>query len=99
MLGFQCAIDSVKKGGQVIIVGFGVKKVPLDLLKVILKEIELKAILGYYDDFNFVLEYLSKKMIKTDLLINDIIKLEDIEKEGFMRLINSCDLVKILVKP
>lgn len=97
--GFQCAIDSVKKGGQVIIVGFGEKKVSLDLLDIILKEIELKAILGYYDDFKLVLEYLSKKMIKTDLLINDIIKLEDLEKEGFIRLINSGDLVKILVKP
>ena len=96
---FQCAIDSTKKGGQIIIVGFGNKKIPLNLLEIILKEIELKAILGYYDEFKLVLEYLGKKRIRTDLLINDIISLKDLEGQGFLRLINSADLVKILVEP
>ena len=96
---FKFAINSVKKGGQIIIVGFGENNIPLNLLEIILKEIELKAILGYYDDFKSVIEYLGKKLIKTDLLINDIISLKHLEKEGFLRLINSPDLVKILVKP
>jgi (R,R)-butanediol dehydrogenase/meso-butanediol dehydrogenase/diacetyl reductase len=95
---FQGALQCVRKGGQVIAVGFGDNDVSLNLLGMILKEIELKAVLGYYDEFTPVLDFLRKEMIHADAFISEIFPLRDLEK-GINRLLQQPETVKVLVKP
>jgi threonine dehydrogenase-like Zn-dependent dehydrogenase len=95
---FQDALRCVRKGGQVVAVGFGDSDVPLDLLGMILKEIELKAILGYYDEFTRVLDFLRREMIHADAFISEIVPLRDLER-GIHRLLQQPETIKILVEP
>jgi (R,R)-butanediol dehydrogenase/meso-butanediol dehydrogenase/diacetyl reductase len=96
---FQTCVNYVKGGGQVIVAGIVDQEVPVQPFFMTLKEAELKFILGYYDEFTYVIEFLRKKKINTKALISDIVPLDDLEEKGFKRLIDSRDPVKILVKP
>jgi (R,R)-butanediol dehydrogenase / meso-butanediol dehydrogenase / diacetyl reductase len=96
---FQNSITYVKRGGQVILAGFCEKDVPINPLKMVLKEAELKAVLGYYDEFPLVIDFLSKKEIHSKDLITSIIPLEDLNEKGFKRIISHPETIRILVKP
>ena len=65
----------------------------------VVREIEMKGVLGYYDEFGEVIEYLDQGKIRTEPLVSDIIEITDLEEKGFKRLIASQDMVKILVRP
>lgn len=97
----QNSINYVKKGGgQVMVVGITEKDVPINSLTFVLKEIEMKGCIGYTSaEFQMAIDLLAKNKINTDVMISDIIRLDDIEKKGFKRLVSSTDAVKILVKP
>jgi len=96
---FQNAISFVKSGGQVMVVGINEKDVPISPFMMVVREVEMKGVLAYYDEFSEVMEYLNQGGISTDLFISDIIPLDDIEEKGFKRLLASHDDVKILVRP
>ena len=96
---FQNSINFVKSGGQVMVVGINDKEVAINPFMMVLWEVEMKGVLGYYDEFKYVIDFLEQKRINTELLVSDIISLADIEEKGFKRLISSKDIVKILVKP
>ncbi len=96
---FQTCINYVKSGGQVMVIGINDKEVPINPFMLVIWEVEMKGVLGYYDEFKYVIEFLAQKRIRTDLLISDIIPLVDVEEKGFKRLLASHDDVKILVKP
>lgn len=95
---FQCSIDYVRRGGQVVLIGFCEKDVPVNPLKIILKEIEMKAALGYYDEFPQVIGFLSEGKIHTRKYITGSIPLRDLD-EGMKRIIGTPDIIKLLVKP
>ena len=46
---FKASANYARKGGQVILAGFCEDEVPISPLDWIMREIEVKAILGYYD--------------------------------------------------
>ncbi len=96
---FQNSINFVKSGGQVMVVGINDKEVAINPFMMVLWEVEMKGVLGYYDEFKYVIDFLEQKRINTEPLVSDIIPLADIEEKGFKRLISSKDTVKILVKP
>lgn len=96
---FQTCIHYVKSGGQVMVVGINDKDVAINPFTMVLKEIEMKAVLGYYDEYKYVIEFIGRKQIDTTSLISDVIPLPDLEEKGFKRLISSNDMVKILVAP
>jgi len=98
-LSFKTCTDYVKSGGQVIVVGINDKDVTFNNFQLVVREIEMKGVLAYYDEFGEVIEYLDQGKIRTEPLISDIIKLTDLEEKGFKRLIASQDMVKILVRP
>jgi (R,R)-butanediol dehydrogenase/meso-butanediol dehydrogenase/diacetyl reductase len=98
-LSFQTCTDYVKSGGQVIVVGINDKDVEFNNFQLVVREIEMKGVLAYYDEFGEVIEYLDQGKIRTEPLISDIIELTDLEEKGFKRLIASQDIVKILVRP
>lgn len=96
---FQNSINFVKSGGQVMVVGINDKEVTVNPFMIVLWEVEMKGVLGYYDEFKYVIDFLEQKRIDTELLISDIIPLPDIVEKGFKRLLSSQDNIKILVKP
>ena len=61
----------------------------------VLWEVEMKGVLGYYDEFDLVIDFLHKKKINTQVLISDRISLDGVVARGFERLLSSQDLVKI----
>jgi len=61
--------------------------------------VEMKGVLGYYDEFKYVIEFLDQKRLNTKSLISDVIPLLDLETKGFKRLLASRDEIKILVRP
>jgi len=105
---FECAgtpsalegtVDYVSSGGQIMLLGLHEGKVPFDFWQTLHREIDVKGSLGWLDEYLYVLDFLERKRIATDRLINDVISLNDIEEKGFRRLFSSQDAVKILVKP
>jgi (R,R)-butanediol dehydrogenase / meso-butanediol dehydrogenase / diacetyl reductase len=96
---FQTCVNYAKSGGQVMLVGINDKDVPISSFAMALKEIEMRAVLGYYDEYKYVIELLEKGKIDTASLISDVISLPDLEEKGFKRLMSANDMVKILVAP
>lgn len=96
---FQSCMNLVRSGGQVMIVGINDKEVAINPFLLVLKEVEMKGVLGYYDEYTYVLEYLRRGKIETEAFISDIIPLSELEEKGFKRLMAPNDMVKILVTP
>jgi len=96
---FQTSINYVKSGGQVMVIGINDKEVPINPFMLVLWEVEMKGVLGYYDEFKYVIEFLDQKRLNTKSLISDVIPLLDLETKGFKRLLASRDEIKILVRP
>lgn len=96
---FQACGTLVKSGGQVMLVGINDKEVPINPFFLVIWEVEIKGVLGYYNEFDLVIDFLKKKKINTQVLISDTISLDGLVERGFQRLLSSQDLVKILVTP
>jgi len=94
---FRSAADYAKRGGQVILAGFCEEEVAVSPLSWIMREIEVKAILGYYDEFSEVLASLARGDIPTERLITDTVSLTDAEARGFKRILIYRDTIRILV--
>ena len=95
------AIDLIKKGGTIILVGVhkGTVSIPMFLLNS--KEACLRGILGHdREDILSSLEFFGKKKIDVNKIITEVIPLDDIQK-GFERYLEPGDreFIKILVKP
>lgn len=87
----QASYTLVKSGGQVLLIGINDKEVSIQPFPIALGEVELKGILGYYDEFDYVIEFLRQKKIDTKVMVSDTIDLADIEEKGFRRLLFSRD--------
>ncbi len=98
-MAFQTCINFVKSGGQVMLIGINDKEVAINPFMMVLWEVEMKGVLGYYDEYKYVIDFLNQKKIKTAPMISDIIPLSDLVTRGFERILSAQDVVKILVKP
>ena len=96
---FLNSMNYVQNGGQVIIVGINDTEIPFNLFKILISELEIKGVLGFYQEFEQVIELMGQDKINADILISDIIALEEIEEKGFKRLCGDRDLIKVLVRP
>jgi (R,R)-butanediol dehydrogenase/meso-butanediol dehydrogenase/diacetyl reductase len=95
----QSSYMLVKSGGQVLLVGINDKEVAINPFFLSLWEVELKGILGYYEEFGLVVDLLERGGLDTASMVSDVIRLEDLEEKGFRRLLSSRDDVKIVVRP
>ncbi len=93
---FQAATECVKSGGQIMLVGLLEGKVPFDAFAFLHREVEMKGVLGSYDEYGEVLDFLEQGKIDTDVMISDIIPVDELITSGFERLAASNDMVKIL---
>jgi (R,R)-butanediol dehydrogenase/meso-butanediol dehydrogenase/diacetyl reductase len=95
----QTSLDLARKGGQVMLIGVSEKEVDIRPLLLCVRELSLKGVFGYYDEFPMVIDFIQQGRIDTASMLSDVISLEQIEDRGFRRLVGNADLVKIAVVP
>jgi (R,R)-butanediol dehydrogenase/meso-butanediol dehydrogenase/diacetyl reductase len=96
---FRLAPRCARKGGQVIVAGFCDEEVPLSPLELVLRAIELKAVLGYHDDFEEVVRFLEGAPFDPADLVTDVVGLDDVDARGFRRVLADPEAIRILVRP
>lgn len=106
---FECAgnteaarmsVNLVKAGGQVLLLGVSGQPISTLESEMVIKEIEIKATLAYdREEMSLPIDYLVQGRLSTKGMITDIIRLDDIVKKGFDRLVASSEPVKIVVAP
>jgi threonine dehydrogenase-like Zn-dependent dehydrogenase len=96
---FRVAPRCARKGGQVVVVGFCEQDVPINPLELVLRAVELKAVLGYHDDFADVVRFLAREPFDVGDLITDVVPLEDVDARGFQRVLNDPEAIRVLVRP
>jgi (R,R)-butanediol dehydrogenase/meso-butanediol dehydrogenase/diacetyl reductase len=95
----QMSLDLARKGGQVMVIGVSEKEVNIRPLLLCVREVSLKGVFGYYDEFPMVIDFIQQGRIDTASMLSDVIPLGQIEDRGFRRLAGNSDLVKIAVVP
>jgi (R,R)-butanediol dehydrogenase/meso-butanediol dehydrogenase/diacetyl reductase len=96
----QSALNYVRSGGQIMIIGVNNKETPIVPLIVLSKEAEIRGSMCYTGtEFQMVIDLLQRQRLNTDLMLSDAISLNEIEEKGFRRLMTSPEAVKIIVKP
>lgn len=95
----KAACESVKSRGTVINVAIWEKEIPFNPNWLVFREATYKAVLGYQrKDYEGVLAALEKGTLKPEAMITSKIRMDDLVKEGYMKLIEEKDKhVKILV--
>jgi len=96
----RLAIDLIKKGGTVVLVGIFKGNISLPMFLLNNKEVCLQGVLGHdREDILTSIEFFKKKKVDVNNLISEIIPLDDIQKT-FERFIEPGErkFIKILVK-
>ncbi len=92
---FQLAVRSVKSSGRVILVGIG-GPAEFPTKDLVIREIEIKGSMVYWNEFAESLELLRQHKINTKGIVTKIVPLQDIQA-AFIDLIHSRDQIKVLV--
>jgi (R,R)-butanediol dehydrogenase / meso-butanediol dehydrogenase / diacetyl reductase len=96
----QESFETVRKGGRIILLGINPEPVQIDHFKWIVKGVEVRASIGYFEsDFGRALNLVENRKIDIDTLVSDIISLDDIVAKGFNKLLLPESALKILVNP
>lgn len=93
------AIECAKTRGQVMIVSIWEGASAISPNSLVLKERQLKSILGYRDVFPATIQLITEGRLPVDKVITKKIKLQDIVNDGFEELVNDKSHIKILVSP
>lgn len=97
--GFTTSIGLTKGDGQVIVLGVSGEPAQIVEAQLVVKQTTIKANLIYDEEVvHLCLGALARKTFRTDGLISDFIRLEDVVERGFERLAGSRDLVKIVIR-
>ena len=95
---FQDALNLVRRGGQIYVLGLCPEPVPVDFLSVVLGELDLRG--GYmgHGTFPAALDYLAQGRVKVEQLVSHVINLDDVVTRGFAELLRpDTEAIKILV--
>ena len=97
---FQTILAVVRGAGQVLLLGVSGQATPVIAATLIQREIDIKASLAYgKDEIRICLDFLATGRFDTTDLVSDFIGLDDVLEKGFKRLVNSSDLIKIVLAP
>jgi (R,R)-butanediol dehydrogenase/meso-butanediol dehydrogenase/diacetyl reductase len=96
---FRLAPQLVKRGGQVVLAGFCDEEVLINPHTLVMGAVELKAVIGYYDDFGDVVRFLARQPFDVQDLISGVIPLEDVEARGFRKVLEDPGTIRVLVRP
>jgi (R,R)-butanediol dehydrogenase/meso-butanediol dehydrogenase/diacetyl reductase len=97
------ALDVVRKGGQIIVLGVPHEPTPLNFLTLSLKEITLKGVLAYNTvsgegEFATSINFLNNGQFDVTPAITSTIPLDDIVEKGFAKIAMGKE-IKVLVTP
>lgn len=92
------ALESVRIGGELMIVSIFEKEAPIKPNKIVIQERSISGIIGYRDVFPAVISLMEKGYFPADKLVTKRIKLDDVIEQGFEGLLKEKNQVKILVK-
>lgn len=95
---FRLAPELVRKGGQVVLAGFCDQDVPINPHTLVMRAVELKAVLGYHDDFGDVVRFLARRPFDPRELITAVVPLED-AAGGFRRVLEDPQAIRVLLQP
>ncbi len=92
-------IMALKKGGKLMLLGINYAPVPISGLMAVIKEIELKGSIGYDQEFDMVINLMSKQILKTERFISDTIGLDGVQAAFEKLSSGKYPDVKIIIKP
>lgn len=96
--GAQQAVEIVRRLGQITLIGIQNAQVPLDLNKILFKEVSIKgSASNTWIDWERALKFMSRRELRSDLLITHKLPLRDWE-EGF-RLARERKAIKVVLHP
>ncbi|HHW40662.1 MAG TPA: alcohol dehydrogenase catalytic domain-containing protein [Syntrophomonadaceae bacterium] len=94
------AIQALRHGGKMVLVGVNYSLVPIYTLLAVLHELEIKGVIGYLPyEFDLCIELMGKKAINVERFVSRTVGFDGVQ-EAFERLVsqNNPD-VKVLVQP
>ena len=92
------SINSVKVGGEAMIVSIFENRASVDPKDIVLNERNVTGIIGYRDVFPAVISLMAQGYFSAEKIITKKIKLDEVIEEGFEALLKERNQVKILVK-
>lgn len=93
----QQAVDAVRPGGKVVIIGGGLSAEVIPEYWM-WKEVEVKGSFAYIDEFDQALELFRQGKVKTEGMISDVIGLEKLP-QAMLDLSQPTSQIKVLVQP
>jgi L-iditol 2-dehydrogenase len=92
-------LDLLKYGGKLILVGVSYKKIPMDTLKILMKEIKIEGTFGSSVVFDKVIELLSLNLFDTQKYITKEIGLGEIQNSFEELDKGNSEQIKIIITP
>jgi len=96
----QSSIESAKRGGSVVVIGFpAIEEVPLNITLMLQKEIDLFSVYRYTNTYPLAISLLDKLGSKIESIITDQYPLEDIQEAMNQAHTNRSGSLKVMVYP
>ncbi len=94
------AVQAVKPGGTVVLVGVSLLPITIPSTPIVLRELTLKGDIAYTEkEFDDCIEFIAKKHVNVDKYISAVVGLEE-GQESFERLTSGKDsAIKIILRP
>lgn len=96
----ESAVNAVKPGGTVVLVGVSILPIEFNSLAAVMKEVTLKGAIAYtYDEFKTCLDMIAHKQISVMRFVSDIVPFENVQAAYENLASGTSNAVKILVDP
>ncbi|MEC0178262.1 2,3-butanediol dehydrogenase [Paenibacillus favisporus] len=95
---FTNAVNTVKKGGEVVVIAAFAKPASIDLMQLMVKEASVTAILAYRHIFPEIISLIANGTLDVKQVVTKKIALDNLIEEGFELLIQDKSQAKILTK-
>lgn len=97
---FQTLMTLVRRKGQLVAIGVTGDPLSITEQQIVRSEINIQGSFVYdTDDIRSCLGFMGSKRFKTDGMVSDIIRLDDVVEKGFERLSMPNDLIKVIIEP
>ncbi len=97
---FEMACKIVKYGGQVMLIGTTRQPSAITESMIARPEIDVTGSFVYVkDEISMCLDFISRGIYKTNGMLSDCIKLDDIVEQGYERIAKDKSLIKVAIKP
>lgn len=92
------ALRLVTRGGRVMLVGMSLEPVTLSHVHILQKELTLKAVLAYSDEFEYAIPMVADNRVDVDSLITTVVPLTEIS-DAFEERVKVENSIKVFIEP